>query len=75
MNEGKFSENTSEIDPLIAHKERQWVMIRLVLGITQIIGATISLVLLIRTGVSKLSIGACVVTTFFTIMSRLLCLD
>jgi aquaporin NIP len=52
--------------------KRRWAIIRLVLGITQIVGATISLVLFIRTGVSKLSIGACVVTTFFAIMSRLL---
>ncbi len=47
-------------------------MIRLILGIIEIIGATISLVLLIQTGINTLSIGACVVTSFFTIISRFL---
>jgi aquaporin NIP len=55
----------------IDSRERWWAIIRLALGIIQIIGAIISFVLLLRTGVSKLSIGACVVTTFFTLMSRL----
>jgi aquaporin Z len=72
MNEDKSEANPKRTYERVTHKERRWVMIRLVLGVAQIVGATISLVLLIRTGVSKLSIEACVVTTFFTIMSRLL---
>jgi hypothetical protein len=52
--------------------EVAWAILRLALGLIQITGATTSLLLLIGTGLNRLTISAVVVTGFFTLLSRIL---
>jgi hypothetical protein len=49
-----------------------WALLRLSLGFGQIAGATAGLILLLRTGVNRYSVGAVGLTGVFTILSRLL---
>jgi hypothetical protein len=49
-----------------------WAIVRIVLGIAQIFGATFSFTLLIQTGVNPLSLGAVIVTGLLTTISVLL---
>jgi hypothetical protein len=63
---------SKSVDESINSRELWWAVVRLVLGILQIMGSTLSLLLLIQAGVSTATIVACVITTFFTVISRLL---
>lgn len=49
-----------------------WALVRLSLGFGQIAGATAGLILLLRTGVNRYSVGAVALTGVFTVLSRLL---
>jgi hypothetical protein len=55
-------------------KRRQlsWALIRLTLGFLQMMGAVASLLLLVKTGVSTVSLASVVVTGLFTTFSVLL---
>jgi arsenate reductase (thioredoxin) len=48
---------------------RRWAMVRLGLGLIQIMGATMATILLAQTGVNELSLGAVVVTSIATCLS------
>jgi hypothetical protein len=52
--------------------ERTWALVRLLLGCSQIAGATIAFLLLARTGVTALSLAVVVATCTFTTISVLL---
>ena len=49
-----------------------WVVFRLVLGLSQMVGAVIGACLLVQTGISGPTLGAFGVTTLLTAVSRLL---
>jgi hypothetical protein len=51
---------------------RAWAVLRIGLGLAQVIGATITLVLLVQTGMTTPTIVATVVTLLFVTLSRLL---
>lgn len=48
---------------------RRWAMVRLGLGLIQIMGATMATIFLAQTGVNELSLGAVVVTSIATGLS------
>ncbi len=52
--------------------ERRWAIVRILLGFGQVFGASLSLGLLIKTGINKLSLGSAVVTGLLTTVSVLL---
>ena len=52
--------------------EKAWAVARLVLGLLQVMGATVSVYLLIELGVHALSLGSVAVTCLFTTVSVLL---
>ena len=52
--------------------ERRWAVVRLILGQLQMMGAVVSFVLLLQTGINRLSLGAVVVTSLLTGLSLLL---
>ena len=52
--------------------ERKWAVVRLALGMLQVFGATVSLILLLETGTTRLTLGAAAVTTAITLTSILL---
>jgi hypothetical protein len=56
----------------MAEMNRTWAVVRIVLGIVQVMGATVALVFLLQTGASGLTIAATDVTLCFTCLSRLL---
>ena len=56
-------------------RERVWGVFRIVLGLGQIMGATMSLYLIIQMGIGALSLVAVLVTLSLTILSRLLFRD
>jgi hypothetical protein len=62
--------------PPTPHRERRreiaWAIVRLALGLIQIIGATTSVLLLISAGATKWTLLAVVVTGLFTLGSRIL---
>lgn len=49
-----------------------WAIVRTVLGVAQIFGASFSFVLLIQTGVNSLTLGAIIITGLLTTISVLL---
>jgi hypothetical protein len=49
-----------------------WVVCRMVLGLAQMVGAVIGACLLFQTGVSGPTLGTFAVTTFLTVVSKLL---
>ena len=53
-------------------RERKWAVVRIALGILQVIGATATVFLLLKTGTNTLTIGAAGVTTALTLTSILL---
>ena len=53
-------------------REKAWAVVRLVLGFAQMMGATVSVYLLIELGVVPLSLGSVVVTPSLTTLSVLL---
>jgi aquaporin Z len=53
-------------------REIVWAVVRLALGLIQIVGATASVLLLISTGPSRLTLFAVIVTGLFTLGSRIL---
>jgi len=53
-------------------KEVRWAIVRLILGQAQIIGAVVSVYLVIQTGINSLSVCAFALTTACTILSRLI---
>jgi uncharacterized membrane protein (UPF0136 family) len=53
-------------------KEKAWAVVRIVLGLAQVMGATLALYLLVQTGTSGLTIAAVVVTGLLTAGSTLL---
>lgn len=55
-----------------ARKERRWAVVRLLLGQFQMIGAVVSLYLLVQTGMSELALGTVLLTCLFTTASVLL---
>ncbi len=57
--------------PPLSAKARGLALARIVLGIGQIIGATVSLILLLQTGVNGLSVSATVFTGLLTLASKL----
>lgn len=54
------------------HSERWRALVRLWVGLAQMAGAVLSAVLLIMTGANALSLGAAVLTTALSMVSRLL---
>lgn len=52
--------------------QRRWAMVRLVLGQAQIIGATMTLYFLVKTGESALTFWSAGITAAFTLTSRVL---
>lgn len=52
--------------------ERRWAILRLALGLLQIVGAGFSLALLVEAGVSSLSLASVAVTGLLTTLSVLL---
>lgn len=55
---------------MLAHA-KSWAIVRLVLGTLQTIGASAGFIILIRTGVNKLSVTVIGVTGGITILSRI----
>jgi hypothetical protein len=53
-------------------RERAWAVVRIILGLGQMIGAIVSVYFLIETGVNAMSLGAVTVTCMLTVTSRLL---
>lgn len=51
---------------------KAWAVVRMVLGLAQMMGAEASLYLLLQTGMSTLSLGAVVITRLLTTSSVLL---
>ena len=49
-----------------------WAIVRTVLGVAQVFGATLSFVLLLQTGVNSLTLGAIIITGLLTTTSVLL---
>jgi len=49
-----------------------WAIVRTVLGVAQVFGASFSFVLLIQTGVNSLTLGAIIITGLLTTISVLL---
>lgn len=64
--------NPDSINAVEATSQRKWAVVRLILGQAQVIGATITLVLLIQTGSSVLTLRAAIVTALLTLASVLL---
>ncbi|HUG19679.1 MAG TPA: hypothetical protein VMM56_11910 [Planctomycetaceae bacterium] len=56
----------------ISPRERRLAIVRIVLGTGQIMGATVALILLVRTGVSTLSTIAVAITGLMTVSSLIL---
>lgn len=52
--------------------QRKLAYLRIGLGTVQVMGATVSLILLLRTGINDLSVGAVVLTGLVTVASLLL---
>jgi hypothetical protein len=50
--------------------ERGWAGVRLVLGLAQMAGATVGVCLLLRTGITGLTLGVVGVTGLLTVASR-----
>ena len=50
---------------------RQWAIVRLVFGTLQTVGSTAGFVLLVRSGINKLSVSVIGATAGITILSRL----
>ena len=53
-------------------REIIWAVVRLILGVIQIVGAASGFVFLIRTGASRITFGVVAVTGLFTVLSRIL---
>ena len=53
-------------------KEKAWAVVRMILGLAQMMGAVGSFYLLVQTGMSVLSLGAVAATCLLTTMSVLL---
>ena len=53
-------------------RTRRWAVARLILGMLQIFGAVVSLVLLLQTGFNTVSVGSVVITGLLTTVSVLL---
>lgn len=54
------------------NREQVLAIVRMILGTVQVMGATTGVILLVRTGVNELSVGAVVVTGVFALTSILL---
>ena len=65
----KATEIESDVD---RRDERSWAIVRLALGMTQMAGAVVSLVLLVETGVTAVTLATVVVTCVSTSVSVLL---
>ena len=63
---------TSEADAVVPGRAPRWVILRGALGVGQMIGTTITLVTLVRDGVTAPALGATVVTCLLTSISVLL---
>jgi hypothetical protein len=55
-----------------AAMNRNWALVRILLGLTQVMGATIALAFLVQTGASGSTMIATGATAFFVVLSRLL---
>jgi hypothetical protein len=53
-------------------KEVAWAIVRIVLGLGQMTGAAVAMMLLVQTGVNSLSFGAVILTCMLTTTSVLL---
>jgi hypothetical protein len=53
-------------------RERLWAVVRIVLGLAQVMGATVAAWCLVQTGTSVLTLGAAAVTGLLVIVSKLL---
>jgi hypothetical protein len=51
---------------------RRWALVRLILGLLQMIGVTISVVLIVHSGITTLALASVIVTGMFTGSSMLL---
>ena len=60
------------MDRWVAEMSRTLAVVRILLGIAQVMGATAALAVLVQTGASGLTAVATVVTLLFTCLSRLL---
>jgi hypothetical protein len=56
----------------VTGKQRAWALVRLILGLLQMMGAVISAYLLLQIGVNALSLTAVVLTCFCTSVSVVL---
>ncbi|HJT75999.1 MAG TPA: hypothetical protein VJ739_02260 [Gemmataceae bacterium] len=61
---------TSEERP--SGREKVWAVVRLALGVAQVMGATISLTLLLQTETSAVAIGTVAVSGLLVVVSKLL---
>lgn len=53
-----------------AASERRWAIVRIILGTSQVMAATVSAYLLLRTGANEWSVGALVVTALLVALSK-----
>lgn len=53
-------------------REQKWAIVRLTLGMLQVMSAATAAILLFRTGVNELSLGAAGVAGLFTLISIIL---
>jgi hypothetical protein len=50
--------------------ERRWAVVRIILGTAQVMAATVSAYLLLRTGTNEWSVGALIVTALLVALSK-----
>lgn len=53
--------------------DKAGAVVRVALGLAQVMGATVALYLLVQTGINGLTMGTTAVTLFCTVLSRLCC--
>jgi hypothetical protein len=63
---------TTEVDAVVSRRVPRWAILRGALGVGQILGTTVTLVTLVRDGVTAPALGATVVTCLLTTTSVLL---
>ena len=53
-------------------REKAWAVVRIVLGLAQVMGATVSVYCLIQTGTSTLTVVSVAITGLLVVLSKLL---
>ena len=67
--------DTESSDERPTIREKAWGVVRIVLGLAQVIGATASAYVLVQTGLSTLTLVAVVITGLLVVVSNLLFRD